>query len=590
MKRRTYRQQGPGALELIEEAVHLLRLAPVPVLATYYLGALPFVLGGLYFWADMARSATAYTRCAPAAFGVALLFLWMKTWQAAFAAQLQGQITGRPAAPLTFRRFLRVGLTQTIVQPSKLFLGPAALLVALPFGWVFAFYESVTALGTEEEGGVKQVVGRALRQARLWPRQNHLVLAILALFSLVVFLDVCLGLIQIPFLLKLFLGVESGITRGGWSFFNTTFLALSGGVAFLCLDPLIKAVYVLRTFYGSALETGEDLRVELRVRSAEGGVTRPPDRSVESRMQNAASPTRGSSRQPLRAILTVALLVFALRISVPARAGDPTDPGLTPRAPQSEISPVELDRAIEEVLSQRAYTWRLPRERPADDESKKGVFAAFMDGLLETLKSWGRTLRKSLKWAWEKFTDLLEWIQRKLGGRRAASPADGGGLGWIAALHLLVWVLVVLLACTAAIFLWRLWRQRRRPVEVVSEALPTKPDLGDESVLASELPEEEWLKLARELVQQGDLRRALRALYLASLAHLARRELIRIARFKSNRDYERELRRRGGANPELWGVFAENVTAFDRAWYGFHEVTGEALRSFESNVERIQAC
>ena len=63
MKRRARYLDRP-ALELIEEAVHLLRRAPGPVLAIYYFGSLPFVLALLYFWADMSRSPLAYQHLA----------------------------------------------------------------------------------------------------------------------------------------------------------------------------------------------------------------------------------------------------------------------------------------------------------------------------------------------------------------------------------------------------------------------------------------------------------------------------------------------------------------------------------------------
>jgi len=56
MKRTQRRQQGRGGLDLMEEATHVLRAAPAGTLAIYYLGAIPFVLGLLFFWADMSRS------------------------------------------------------------------------------------------------------------------------------------------------------------------------------------------------------------------------------------------------------------------------------------------------------------------------------------------------------------------------------------------------------------------------------------------------------------------------------------------------------------------------------------------------------
>src|SRR5438445_3237657 len=88
---------GKGSFELMEEAFHLLRLAPASTLASYYLGSLPFVLALLFFWSDMSRSAFAEQRLAAGAFGLALLFFWMKTWQAVFARDLLARLSGEPA-------------------------------------------------------------------------------------------------------------------------------------------------------------------------------------------------------------------------------------------------------------------------------------------------------------------------------------------------------------------------------------------------------------------------------------------------------------------------------------------------------------
>src|SRR5439155_10469027 len=80
----------------------------------------------------------------------------------------------------------------------------------------------------------------------------------------VVFLDVAIGLATVPSLLKMLFGVETGFTRSRWCLLNTTFVATVGALSYLCLDPLVKAVYLLRCFYGESLHTGEDLRAELK--------------------------------------------------------------------------------------------------------------------------------------------------------------------------------------------------------------------------------------------------------------------------------------------------------------------------------------
>jgi hypothetical protein len=150
--------------------------------------------------------------------------------------------------------------------------------------------------------------------------------------------------------------------------------------------------------------------------------------------------------------------------------------------------------------------------------------------------------------------------------------------------------LISVLAGVLGVLIFRARRRRRRSELVLAEPVAARPDLTDENVAADQLPEDGWLNMAREMMEQGNLLLALRALYLASLAHLAAREMITIAIFKSNREYESELRRRARALPEVQNAFSQNVAAFDRAWYGLHEVTRDALQEFETNLGRIRAC
>src|SRR6516165_5628952 len=102
-------------------------------------------------------------------------------------------------------------------------------------------------------------------------------------------------------------------------------------------------------------------------------------------------------------------------------------------------------------------------------------------------------------------------------------------------------------------------RARRVPA-IVAEAVPVRPapDVSDEGVGAELLPADGWVRMARDLLDRGEFRLAMRAFYLASLADLAHRNLVSIARFKSNREYENELRRRSHAVPELLPVFTDN--------------------------------
>ena len=98
------------------------------------------------------------------------------------------------------------------------------------------------------------------------------------------------------------------------------------------------------------------------------------------------------------------------------------------------------------------------------------------------------------------------------------------------------------------------------------------------------------MQLAREHAARGELVLALRAAWLAGLAHLGQRELLRLARHKSNRDYDRELRRRARSQADLVAAFGENLNAVERAWYGRHAVTPDDFTTFTGNLERIRTC
>src|SRR5215472_666487 len=100
--KRSDRHQGLTGLDLLEEAVHLLRAAPLSVLGWYLAGAAPFVLVLLYFWTDMSWSADARRDCAIDALFVAIAFVWMKFCQAMFARGLGAQLKLEATSRMTW--------------------------------------------------------------------------------------------------------------------------------------------------------------------------------------------------------------------------------------------------------------------------------------------------------------------------------------------------------------------------------------------------------------------------------------------------------------------------------------------------------
>jgi hypothetical protein len=254
----------------------------------------------------MVRSAFAYRHCAEASLGLAILFLWMKSWQTVFTHKLITDIRGIPALRWSLRHIVRLAVVQTIIQPWGMVVLPLALLMTLPFPWVYAFYQNVTVFGDGENSEIRAVLKRSWQQAKLWPKQNHLLIwllspwllvvaAILVLvlvpfistinpgtasvFFIYVFLllfiplsplgvvisiNIGAAIVLIPQLLKTFFGMETIFTLSSRHIMNSTFFAVVCAISYLCLDPLIKTAYALRCFYGEALQSGEDLWVELQ--------------------------------------------------------------------------------------------------------------------------------------------------------------------------------------------------------------------------------------------------------------------------------------------------------------------------------------
>ena len=255
--------------------------------------------------------------------------------------------------------------------------------------------------------------------------------------------------------------------------------------------------------------------------------------------------------------------------------------------PTRAVPPDQIDSAVKETLQHDKYAWRLPREKLDDKDST--VVGGWLRGFFISI---GDTLMRWARWARDVLRDVLEWFNRHFRPRPKFGDESGGSnLDWAGMLRWFAYALLVFAGAALAVLAVRLWRQGWRRTEFVrAQIVPARPDLNDENVTAAQLPEDEWLKLAREMLDKGELRLALRAFYLATLAHLAAREIVSIARFKSNRDYENEVNRRARGSADLRTAFSANVASFDRAWYGLYDVTAEVLAQFRSNFERIRSC
>ncbi|MGD8469989.1 MAG: hypothetical protein PVJ82_01305 [Desulfobacteraceae bacterium] len=535
------KQHRRGVILLLEEAVHLLRKTPLFLLSSYYLGTLPFLLGLFYFWADMSRSADAKSYHAVASLGLALLYIWMKCWHVVFAARVKMKISGEPAARWTLQQFFSLAANQAIIHATAFFILPLAALVMLPFGWCYAFYQNATVLAASELNDLRTLCKNAWFQARLWPRQNHILMSVFFVFGIVVLINIASAIFILPHLLKNYLGIESMFTLSGIHVINTSFWVVTIGMVYLCMNPLVKTVYVLRCFYGAALKSGDDLKTELK------GLLR--DRTAAA------------------IGILVLVLLAANPLSVPA-----TQTGFT--------SAEALDRSIDEVMERREFAWRMPREGIVEDEKQpEGPIAAVVAWIMDKV---AKALNTVVSW----IDKLIDWLIGLLpDGERHHASSDAN---WVSSVRIAVIALLIGLLGALVYILWRSWMRRQAAqTEITAAAVESAPDLADEDTTAEDLPANRWLDLARQLAEKGSLRLAIRAFYLASLAEMADHELITIEKFKSNRDYEMELHRRAHQKEGLLPAFCKSREIFERVWYGMHKISRPDLDNFAAIQKKV---
>jgi hypothetical protein len=552
--RRGRQRHRRSTIRILEEAVHLLRLSSVSTLICYYVGSLPFILGLLYFFSDMSRSAFAADYCGIAALGLALLYVWMKSWQSVFTDQIRHQIERKNMRGRTLSQLFILTANQSIIHASGFIVLPVALLLAIPFGWCFAFYQNATAMADRHNQDLNAVCRRAWQQALLWPRQNHMLLSIFFIFGIVVFLNLAIALYVLPHALKKFLGIDTIFTLSGINALNTTFWATTAGITYLCFDPIVKTAYTLRCYYGEAIKTGDDIRTQLKQVIHLG-----------------------------KALAPVILVAFTFLLLNPGPAQTSETGVIESKPGNGSISPQTLDDAIEKVLEQRAFSWRLPRDvKKQKEKENPGPIAAAIKWIMAKLDSLFDTL-----WQWVK--DFVEWLLDLLPDKGTArDPSREGSQN--TARHLLI-VLLILLAAGLVLFVWRDWRRRRhqQPDNIIAQVTPAAPDITDEALKADELPVNRWLSMAQEFIGKGALRLAMRALYLATLSRLAEYDMITIEFYKSNREYERELQRRAHDRRDLLAAFAYVLAVFERVWYGMHDISRSEFDNYAATQERIMA-
>ncbi|MBF0225240.1 MAG: hypothetical protein HQK76_07265 [Desulfobacterales bacterium] len=532
--------KGRKALDIIEQAVSLLKSSPVEHLTIYYVGTVPFFLGVIYFWIDFSTSPFAYAYCGISSFWIGLLFIWMKFFHSIYTINMLSFIGINPYKTWSIKRIISMFSNQTLIHATGLIVLPVSLVLSVPFPWAYAFYQHVLY---QENKEIKKIYKKAWTDSKLWPIQNHIIIFIFFIFGFFVYINIFSALYILPNLIKILFGYEFFIVKGGFDFFNSTFLMIVFSITYLCIDPIIKAVYVFRGFYGDSIKLGYDLKSEIKLNFS----------SISS--------------------LILLCLIFFTFFSIDiAYSSDNLNLDKT-------VSSEELEESIKKTMSKSEYAWKFPKDG-IEKEYKEmpGPLEYFFESVIDFFKkienkirTWLNKLKFEDKLNTDKKTkkhSLKEWNQYYL------------------------WIILIIFAVInivyALLYLYKKHRNINGSSAFLTDVSGTDIfDLSNENILADEKAPSEWILLGKNLIEQGLFRLAVRAYFLGILSFLSDKRLIVIEKYKSNRDYIKDLKRRELYNNEILSIFSSQVELFDKTWYGRHDLTFEKAVEFVQSQERL---
>ena len=519
----------PAALELLEDAAHLLRAAPFATLAWHWAGSLPLAMGWVFFWNEITHPNTVGPRLAADSLILAVLLAWLNLCRAVYASRLREQLAGTPSQGAGARDLWRMAAAQTFLGATKLVVLPLALMSGILLAPVAAFYRNAAVLAAREDA-TGALIAKARRYAAYQGAQNWRAFGLLVCLYPLALLNVVLTLALLPQLARLITGYESAYSRLGSRLLeDSLFWTLAFAVTWLLLDPLVQAVYCVRCFQAESAETGEDVKAVLRG------------------LRRGASAAAGI------------LLCLTFVMPQPIRAQSAPEP--------------DLQRAVEQAAQAPEYDWRV--EPQITQKKQPGWFVAATDRIVAATRAFLHSLSDAID-------RLLRWIFGRSEGS-VGRPGQAPGT-----LPAGIWVLIALVLAAAGFALLRARYGSTRPIATGGGPVHAATSEDAEEMDPLRFPEQTWIDLAERARAEQNWRLAMRAFYLASLGWLGRREFLQIHSGKTNREYEHELRRRARAMPEARDLFTRNVAAFERAWYGMHEIGGDDVERFRAHMREMQ--
>jgi len=546
-------------LEALERGFALFRSTFPREAWRYYLGAAPLVVCFIPMWVvngQIRLSDGALFAEAALLTGGYLLRVWMIS---SYMQHVRERAFGTPmskASGVALGRLLTWKVMLTVAGLSTLpsIAGPAWFYTACEFA----------SLDAQDRIERQSFTGCMALAGQWFGRSVLLFLALLPLW-IAVWLNGLIVAMVVPQLLHSIFGVNTLLSTemGVYSLVESSafWVSLFAGT-WLAVDPVIKCTFVIVYQHLRSRREGDDLRGLL--------ATLPRDRHKKEQLiasSTAATPAAGT-------LLVLAAVLAGIALSLPARA--------------AQVAPV---RSTVQAVDDSAREARIQRLRQALDQESQRAIYRWHDADHPSPPTWFDKLLakigRSLDRAWKRLQSFL----RKLWPRGLNLSAGSATGGFWQLKDLRVWLTLIALVTVAAGGVLVYLRQRRQTATLsIPLTLASIPDLSD-SAAASERSEDEWFALASRLEQEGDLRSALRAAYLALLAGLAQRKWLTIRRDRTNREYLNEFARRWSRRPqaslearkEIPEKLRGSLRQFDRVWYGSYALTPEAVTLYRQD-------
>lgn len=563
------RRNRLNALEALERGFALFKSTFAWEAWRYFSGAAPLVICLIVVWVvdgQIRLSNAALLAEAALLTGVYLLRAWSV---ASYMQRVRERAFGvrRPApegAPAQLAALGRL-LTWKIVLSSAALMGIVTVAGAT---WCYSACQ-FASLEAREDETKRHTLGGCLALSSQWFGGGLLLFLMMIPLWSAVWLNGLIVALIVPQLLHSIFGLNTLLSTpmGIYALSRSSafWLSLFAG-AWLALDPIVKCSYVVVFQHLQSRREGDDLR----------GLLASLPREQEKKAQMIAS-TAAGGRVATGALVLLAAILAGTAPMESARAAllapsNAETAGHTPREAQIQ----KLQRALDEESRRAIYSWH-----DAEHPSPPTWFDKLMDKIQQRSERAWNALQNFIHRLWPRGLNL--------------SPGNGKGGGWKLK-DVRLWVtLIAILTVGAGVVLF--WLRRRREAEAqlsIPMTIAPLPNLSDGAV-ASERSEDEWFALADHLEREGELRLALRSVYLGLLAGLAQREWLTIRRDSTNRDYLNEFTRRWRRRPqaalerriEIPEKLRGSLRQFDRVWYGSHVPTREAVATYRQDQREL---